>query len=351
MTRPTLALWALMSLTSPAAAHAQEAYPPFKEVYELLRTNLPGFSVEAFERNATEALVRQFGGRWVAAAASEPATNTAPIVQKTVYETHFPYVRLGLIGGELDQVLAGWLADTNTLPSANGIILDLRFATGNDYAVAAKTAALFAQPDQPLLDWGEGLHRAPAETNRLANLPVAILVNSRTSGAAEALAAALQEVGAGLVIGSNTAGQAGLLREFKLSNGRTLQVPVGPIRTGAGKTIASTGVTPDIAVNTRVEHELAWLNDPFTAVAASTNSASATNRIVSSFSVRRRVNEAELVRAQKAGRSPESVLGTEETNSPRHAVSGDKPSASAVQDPVLGRALDLLKGLHLIRKR
>lgn len=341
-----------MSLIAPPAVQAQEAYPPFKEVYELLRTNLPGFSPEVFERNATEALVRQFGGRWLATPSStEPVTNAAPIVQKNVYESHFPYVRLGLVGGDLDQSLAGWLADTNTLQNANGIILDLRFAAGNDYAVAAKTAALFAQPDQALLDWGEGLQRAPAETNRLANLPVAILVNSRTSGSAEALAAALQELGAGLVIGSNTAGQAGLLREFKLSNGRTLQVPVGPIRTGSGKTIPNTGVAPDIAVSTRIEHELAWLNDPFTAVASSTNSASATNRIVSSISVRRRVNEAELVRAQKAGRNPDSVLGVEETNSTRHAASAEKANTIAVQDPVLGRALDLLKGLHLIRKR
>ena len=51
-----------------------------------------------------------------------------------------------------------------------------------------------------------------------------MLVNGETRGAAEALAAALHQAGAGLIIGSPTAGAATSFKEFPLSNGERLRV-------------------------------------------------------------------------------------------------------------------------------
>ena len=154
-----------------------------------------------------------------------------------------------------------------------------------------------------------------------------------------------------LLIGGQTAGQAGLYKEFTLSNGERLRVAVASVKTGKGEAIPAKGLEPDIAVATRPDHELAWISDPFMAVAAATNSPSATNKIVSSITVKKRLNEAELVRAQKAGRNPEIDLTTTAAAANRPVAATADSSAPSVRDPVLGRALDLLKGLSLIRGR
>lgn len=349
MTRPLFASFLLAAAVgaSPLAA-APQSYPPFSEIVELLRTNLVGFAPGEFDRRAGEALLKEFGGKWTDTATESANTaQSAPIANKSLYDRYFPYVRIGQVDGQLAPALESWLADTNTLASARGVIIDLRFASGTDYKAVAQVAALFARPDQPLLDWGDGLQRSSADTNKSWTLPVAVLVNGKSSGAAEALAAVLQEGATGLLIGSRTAGQSGPLREFALSGGQRLQVPYGLIRLASGEVLPSGGIRPDIEVNTRVEHELAWLNDPFTAIAASTNSSSATNRIVSTISVRRKVNEAELVRAQKSGKNPDSLLNGADSPSPK----SEDPTTHTVRDPVLGRALDLLKGLSVIRRR
>ncbi len=349
MTRPLFATLLLAAAVgaSPLTA-APQSYPPFSELVELLRTNLVGFAPGEFDRRATEALLKEFGGKWSETdATNDPSVQGAPIANKSLYDRYFPYVRIGQINAQLAPAVDSWITDTNTLASARGVIIDLRFASGTDYKAVAQVAALFAQPDQPLLDWGDGLQRSSGDTNRSWTRPVAVLINSKTSGAAEALAAVLQEGATGLLIGSRTAGQNGPLREFTLSGGQRLQVPFGLIRLASGEALPSGGIRPDIEVNTRVDHELAWLNDPFTAIAASTNSTSATNRIVSSISVRRKVNEAELVRAQKSGKNPDSLLNGADSA----ATKPEDPNAQAVRDPVLGRALDLLKGLSVIRRR
>lgn len=348
MTRQLFATFLIAAAVEAATlAAAPQSYPPFSEIVDLLRTNLIGFAPGEFDRRAGEALVREFGAKWTEAAESPTPTPAAPIASKTVHDRHFPYVRIGHVDAQLAPTLESWIADTNTFSASRGVILDLRFATGTDYKAVAQVAALFARPDQPLLDWGDGLQRSSSDTNKNWTLPVAVLINTRTSGAAEALAAVLQEGAMGLLIGSRTAGQSGPLREFTLSGGQRLQVPFGLIRLASGEALPSGGIRPDIDVQTRVEHEMAWLNDPFTAIASSTNSVSATNRIVSSISVRRKVNEAELVRAQKSGKNPDSLLNGADSPSTK----SEDPNAQVVKDPVLGRALDLLKGLSVIRRR
>ena len=338
-----------MGLTSLKAAPT--SYPPFQEVVDLLRTNLTGFDPAEFNRRATDALLREFAGKWTSPGEKLAPANQPSVAGQSVYERYYPYVRIGQIDQPLEQILATWVTDTNTFAAARGVVIDLRFATGTDYDAAARVAGLFSQPNQPLIDWGEGLRRSSTDTNKSWTLPVAILVNGRTAGAAEALAAVLQQNGSGLVIGSRTAGQAGPLRQFTLSSGQQLQVPIGQIRFGSGEPMPPAGMVPDIEVATRPEHELAWINDPFTPVAASTNSSSATNRIVSSITVRRKVNEAELVRAQKAGKNPDSLLDGATGSTTKPPASTEEAANQAVRDPVLGRALDLLKGLSVIRRR
>ena len=72
-------------------------------------------------------------------------------------------------------------------------------------------------------------------------LPVAVLVNRQTAGAAEALAAVLRETGAGLILGSRTAGQAMVAQEFPLKNGERLRIATAPVQLGDGSALAGAG--------------------------------------------------------------------------------------------------------------
>jgi hypothetical protein len=88
--------------------------------------------------------------------------------------------------GEVQKNLADEIsAAESTLTTTNkiaGTILDLRFAEGDDLAAAKATADLFTAQ----------------------KLPLAILVNGETHGAAATLATDLQESRAGLVFGGST---------------------------------------------------------------------------------------------------------------------------------------------------
>ena len=107
------------------------------------------------------------------------------------------------------------LGATNKL---KGLVLDLRYTSGKDYEAAAAVADLFVSKERPLLNWGKGIVRSSSKTDAI-EVPVAVLVNGQTAGAAEALAAVLREAGSGLVLGSRTAGQAMIAEEFPLKNG------------------------------------------------------------------------------------------------------------------------------------
>ena len=223
--------------------------------------------------------------------------------------------------------------------------MDLRYADGSDFESAVAVANLFATKKQPLLNWGSGI--VSSEENKSAiKLPVAVLVNHETSRAAEALAAALRETGAAVILGSRTAGEAMVTQDFPLKNGQQLRIGTSPVTLGDGTPMPAEGVKPDIAVQVSAKTERAYYANAFwtpanlPAGARGGGSASATN----ASSRRVRFNEAELVREHKLGLDSESGGGG--LSMPQES----KPAAPVVTDPLLARALDLLKGLAVVRQ-
>jgi hypothetical protein len=319
-------------------------------VIGLLRTNLAGADEESLNRAAVQGLLKELEGRasLVGEPTGSPASAPLPgIVQTAVYDGTFGYVRLGRMIPGLDaEVMAAWkkMSSTNRM---KGLVLDLRLARGDDYAAATALADIFLNADAPVMDWGQGMQRAAAKTNVFA-FPLALLINRETAGAAEALAAALRLNDVGLLLGSPTAGQASMMSEFVLSNGQRLRIATTPIKIANGQTVAATGLKPDIAVAVTAADERAWIEDsyrdlskgPLAAVEPTPEpGGTGTNR-----APRRRINEAELVRMLREGQNPDA----EPTNAPgAREVDSGKP---LVRDPVLARALDLLKGLAVMHQ-
>lgn len=318
-------------------AQQPAAAPDLQEVLELIRQNLPRTTDAELNRSAVNALVTGLAPRvmLVAGDGNETAGSTRLVTRTNRFDDGIAYVRVGSVARGLSDAVRAACDVASRSGSLKGLVLDLRFTGGEDYAAAAALADVFVRKERPLLNWGTGVTRAEQSGNEL-EVPVAVLINRQTSQAAEALAGALREAGVGLLLGSATAGRAMVYKEFPLKNGDRLRIAVGQVQLGDGSDVPAEGVKPDIAVEVSPTDENAYYADAFRLVGGPANvgDAGSTNRRV-------RINEAELVRERREG--PRGGA------SPPTARRLDPP-AQVVYDPALARALDVLKGLAVVRQ-
>ncbi len=309
--------------------------PSLEEVLTVLRTHLAGVSQSELEAAAVRGLLEQLRPRvfLLPAAAVAPEAPPAPLLARTnLFDGGVACLRVGRVAAGLAaavrETLAGWNAQTNL----QGVVLDLRFAGGDDLVAAGEVVDLLLAEARTVLAWEEQQFRSTAKTNPL-NARVAVLVNGETRAAAEALAAALHEERLALMLGTPTAGEHAVYREFPLRGGQRLRVAVAALRVGAGERVLPPGgLTPDIRIEVPAEEERRWVEDPFYVGAASRPAGSRPARLT----------EADLVRLHREGLS-----GTPPPRPRREEAS----TGPRVRDPVLVRALDLLKSLAIIEAR
>ncbi len=300
---------------------------------------MAGINADELDRAAVKGLVHELGPRVSLEEADATSSSATPLAEARVFDSSFAYFRAAAVTGNLPEAFrASYHEMTVTNKSKiKGLVLDLRFAGGYDYAAASKLADSFLSSDHPLLNWQTGSAHATLKADAIT-IPVAILVNSETAGAAEALAAVLRDNEVGLVLGGQTVGQASIFKEFPLRDGSKLRVAVAPVSFGAGKTLPH-GVTPDIAVNTSLEDERAYLQNPFKILHPSL--IAKMDAAAKAFADEPRMNEVELIREHRDGDAPDQ---TPARNTPVVAE-----PALVVADPALARALDLLIGLAVVQ--
>lgn len=322
----------------------------FLEMYDLIRTHLPGVDDASLERAAITGLLSQFSGR-VSLVGAPAASGTTPdpksLLQLRSVEDRFAYLRVPRLDG-VSGPLKGALAEFLSTNQVKGGVLDLRFSQGKDFASAAGVAMLFVSSNKALLDWGEGMKRAESEM-AAPRVPWVVLVNGETMGSPEALAATLRQTETALLVGSKTAGQAATSKEYPLRNGDRLLIASEPVKTGDGNVIPPQGLVPDIEVKVELDFERAAWNDDFKTLSARAKDSAGKRASAESTSraTRRRVNEAELVRMQKEGKRTDLEVTPA---APETAATASAEAGSLVSDPVLSRALDLLKGLAVVRR-
>lgn len=342
-----LALAGLFALPGSVRAGPTNAAPDFKEVYDLLRANLPGATDGALNRAAVAGLMAQFPGR--VAIVGGPGDGVAgpqmgsALGKAVVIENNVMYFRISRIAESLPGELnaAGRiLAATNQVV---GAVLDLRFAGGDDYAAAQKTAELWA----------------PKNASRPVAGPLVVLVNGGTSGAAEALVAALRQASGVLMIGSSTAGTALTFKEFLLKDGERLLIAAAPVKVD-GQALPADGLKPDIAMAVDAGQERTWFENPYGTLPQNIDSApTVSNRFLPFVD---HTSEADLVRQrQKDGKSLTVTLPplntparikSEDTDSDDDSTPAEsaKPQKPVLRDPVLARGVDLVKGLAVVRE-
>lgn len=300
----------------------------------MLRAHLAGVSEAELEAAAVRGLIEQLRPRAFLLPATGAEEDSPPpplLVRSNLFEGGLACLRVGRVAAglaaALRETLVGWNAATNL----QGVVLDLRFAGGDDWTAAGEVVDLFLAEPQTVLAWEEQKFRTTAKTNPLT-ARVVVLVNGETRAAAEALAAALHEERLALVLGTPTAGEHAVYREFPLRGGQRLRVAVAAVRVGASERVLPPGgLMPDIRVEVPAEEERRWVEDPFYVGVASRLPGSRPARLT----------EADLVRLHREG------LGGP-TPRPRREEAAAGPR---VRDPVLVRALDLLKSLAILEAR
>jgi hypothetical protein len=336
-----LLLGSCLSATALAAEADRSSRPDYSEVRELIQTHLPEVTAAQMDDAAVRGLLEAFRGkvRLVDASGGAATEATNQFTVQTI-EAGVGLVRVQQLTTNLAAQLTVRIRELSATNELLGLVLDLRFARGEDYAAVAAVGDLFLTEARPLLDWGPGMVYGQAKTESL-DLPAVVLVNGSTSGAPEVLAALLRELGVGLILGSPTRGAVVTGREFPLRNGQRLLVAGTPVKLGTGTEIASSGVTPDIRVSVNPAHERAyWLDpfaDPVAQMTATNGTAGATNRVAR----RTRTTEADLVRARREGLGIDS-----EALTPREV----EPEQPVILDPALARGVDVLKGLAVVRR-
>jgi hypothetical protein len=319
--------------------------PQFIDIFNLVKTNLPTLTESELNKAALFGFVKELSPmvriETNSVATTSPG-NTNIITQKKVFDDYYGYIRISSVTDSLANQIAMFLKEYNSTKSLKGLIIDLRYADGNDYQESAKAVDLFVTSPRQIISWENNSISTTSKTNAFTE-PVVVLVNSQTIGAAEIFAAALRELNVALIIGRPTSGKAAISKKYPITSGLDLVISNIKVQVN-GKPIPESGIVPDISVNVDPGDEKAYYDDPYKVInrslailgitSTNANSGATTNRPF------RRINEAELVKIHKGEETLDSI-----TNQLQSLIEA-KPT---VQDPDLARGLDLLKGLAVVR--
>jgi carboxyl-terminal processing protease len=134
---------------------------------------------------------------------------------------------------------------------AKKILLDLRNCAEGEESEGVAVANLFLNHGTITYLQGqkfpkEAFNADPAKA--ITSLPVAVLVNKGTAGAAEIVAAAILENARGDVVGDKTFGDGSVQKTIDLPDGGALILSIAKYYSPSGKAIQDTAITPNVVV-------------------------------------------------------------------------------------------------------
>jgi carboxyl-terminal processing protease len=209
--------------------------------------------------------------------------------------------------------------------SLKGIVLDLRNNPGGVLNAAVDVADAFI--DKGLVVYTEGRTEDsrvefPASPGDVLNgAPIVVLVNVGSASASEIVAGALQDHKRAIIMGSKTFGKGSVQTVLPMNDGSALKLTTARYYTPSGRSIQAVGIVPDIQLE----------NVKLSAADESDFAA---------------IKEADLTRHLVNGTAP-ATPAPEET--PAKGADGEKKPSLANEDYQLYEALNLLKGLYLLK--
>lgn len=134
-----------------------------------------------------------------------------------------------------------------------GLVLDLRGNRGGYLQQSVTIADMFIRQGNIITTRGRhpasGQVYNAASDDRLDDLPMVVLVDNNSASSAEILAAALQDSGRAVLVGSNTYGKGSVQIIEEMPNKGELLITWGRIFAPSGYTFHQQGIVPNVCVN------------------------------------------------------------------------------------------------------
>jgi carboxyl-terminal processing protease len=191
---------------------------------------------------------------------SAPATVTmrrsiiVPTTVAAIIEDRIAYIRVSGFNQRTASTLARRLTDLRANePGLRGIVLDLRGNVGGLLDQAIAVADLFVERGR--LSATRGRHPDSIQSYDAAGadlsggLPLVVLVNGRSASASEVVAAALQDLGRAVLIGSTSYGKGTVQTVVRLPNDGELLLTWSRLTSPSGYVIHGLGVLPNLCTN------------------------------------------------------------------------------------------------------
>ncbi|MBI5740829.1 MAG: S41 family peptidase [Nitrospirae bacterium] len=138
------------------------------------------------------------------------------------------------------------------------LILDMRNNPGGLLNGAVEVASPFMQEGK-LVVYIKGRSGDKQEfftiRTKQVDYPMVVLVNEGSASASEIVAGALQDAGRAVVLGTQTFGKGSVQTVIPLSDGSALRLTTARYYTPKGRSIQTTGITPDIVVKQKMKEE------------------------------------------------------------------------------------------------
>jgi carboxyl-terminal processing protease len=175
---------------------------------------------------------------------------TIPPVSDKMLEDGIGYIKVDALTKGKSQEIASKIKSLEK-SGAKKLVLDLRNTSDGEESEGIATANLFLNHGTITYLQGqkfprEAFNADPAKD--VTSLPLAVLVNKGTAGAAEVVAAAILENARGDVVGDKTFGDGSVQKTIDLPDGGALILSVAKYYSPGGKAIQETAVTPNVLV-------------------------------------------------------------------------------------------------------
>jgi len=178
-----------------------------------------------------------------------------PPVTEKMMEDGIAYVKAEALTKGKAQEIASKIKSLEK-SGAKKILLDLRYCAEGDENEGIAVANLFLNHGTITYLQGQKYPRQAFNADpskAISTLPVAVLVNRGTSGAAEIVAAAILENARGDLVGDKTFGDGSVQKTLDLPDGGALILSVAKYYSPSGKAIQDAAVTPNVVVADAVD--------------------------------------------------------------------------------------------------
>lgn len=162
------------------------------------------------------------------------------------------YIRIANFQSDTAEDVSSALGELEKEGSLKGLVLDVRNNPGGLLAQAIEVSDLFVDSGIIVSTKGRGNDhniKATARKNTtVREYPIIVLVNGGSASAAEIVAGALQDNKRALILGTRTFGKGSVQTILPLSDGSGLRLTTARYYTPSGKSIQSSGISPDIDI-------------------------------------------------------------------------------------------------------